>query len=231
MIELKKYSGHIRNHKALCEELGVDIREINIGKAVLQHFEDIGHDPSVTDVTYENSQARERTQILMDIANQEGAIVIGTGDLSELALGWATYNGDHMSMYSVNGGVPKTMVRLLVEWISEQGEHLLGSGNQPDCEWKAIRDILKDVLDTPVSPELLPASGDDIAQKTEDLVGPYELHDFYLYYILRFGFAPNKIYRLAKEAFAGMYDEQGFCRWYCGMPDSGITCRNRRTCI
>ena len=205
-----------RTYNNACElsvKFGATLKEVDIKASVLRHFEDIGQNPDKHDVTYENAQARERTQVLMDMANMVGGLVIGTGDLSELVLGWATYNGDHMSMYSVNGGVPKTMVRLLVEWISEQGEHLIGSGNQPDCEWTAIRDILKDVLDTPVSPELLPASGDVIAQKTEDLVGPYELHDFVMYYALGYGFGPAKIYALAKAAFDRKYDKKIICKW------------------
>ena len=178
------------NAQKLAEGLGVSFRETSIHKAVEQHFKDIGHDPAVTDVTYENSQARERTQILMDLANQLGGMVIGTGDLSELALGWATYNGDHMSMYAVNASVPKTLVRHLVRYAA-------------DVFGGEIAAVLLDILDTPVSPELLPPTGEgEIAQKTEDLVGPYELHDFFLYYLLRFGFAPGKIYRMACRAFA-----------------------------
>ena len=178
------------NAQTLAEQLGTDFREVSIHKAVEQHFSDIGHDPTVTDVTYENSQARERTQILMDLANQLGGMVIGTGDLSELALGWATYNGDHMSMYAVNASVPKTLVRHLVRYAA-------------DVFGGATAATLLDILDTPVSPELLPPTGDgQIAQRTEDLVGPYELHDFFLYHLLRFGFAPGKIYRMACRAFA-----------------------------
>ncbi len=178
------------NAQTLAEELGVSFREISIHAAVGQHFSDIGHDSAVTDVTYENSQARERTQILMDLANQLGGMVIGTGDLSELALGWATYNGDHMSMYAVNASVPKTLVRHLVRYAA-------------DVFGGATATTLLDILDTPVSPELLPPTGaGEIAQRTEDLVGPYELHDFFLYHVLRFGFAPGKIYRMACRAFA-----------------------------
>ena len=190
-----------KNALGLMESLGITMREISIKAACLQHFEDINHNPDTQDVTYENAQARERTQILMDIANQQNALVVGTGDLSELALGWATYNGDHISMYGVNSGVPKTLVRHLVDWAAEQ----------MDDKTKAI---LKDVLDTPVSPELLPA-GDDgkIAQKTEDIVGPYELHDFFLFYLLRFGFSVNKIYFLAKEAFKGDYSDMEIKKW------------------
>lgn len=185
----------------LSKLIGGTLKEINISKAVLQHFKDIEHDASVTDVTYENSQARERTQILMDIANQAGGLVIGTGDLSELALGWATYNGDHMSMYAVNASVPKTLVRHLVRYYADTARE------------ETLRGILTDILDTPVSPELLPPKDGKISQKTEDLVGPYELHDFCLYYLLRVGFAPAKIYRLAKLAFNESYDSQTILKW------------------
>ena len=185
----------------LMKSLGATFMEVDIKKAVLQHFADIGHSVNVHDVTYENSQARERTQLLMDIANERNGMVIGTGDMSELALGWATYNGDHMSMYGVNGGVPKTLVRHLVDYYADT------------CEDKALTVILKDVLNTPVSPELLPPEQGQISQKTEDLVGPYELHDFFLYYVLRFGFTPEKIYRLAKVAFEGSYDSKFILKW------------------
>ena len=191
----------LNNARALMEALGCSVREINIRRAVEQHFADIGHDPSVTDVTYENSQARERTQVLMDLANQSGGIVIGTGDLSELALGWATYNGDHMSMYGVNSSVPKTLVRHLVGWYADT------------CGSKELGDVLRDVLDTPVSPELLPPKEGEIAQKTEDLVGPYELHDFFLYYMMRFGFAPRKIFRIAEKTFRGQFDKETILKW------------------
>lgn len=178
------------NALTLMEGLGVTSREIPIGEAVNLHFADIGHDPAVHDVTYENSQARERTQILMDVANQAGGMVLGTGDLSELALGWATYNGDHMSMYGVNGSVPKTLVKYLVRWFADRDSN------------PSVAAALRDIIDTPISPELIPADPDgNIAQKTEDLVGPYELHDFFLYYTLRYGFSPRRIYRLALEAF------------------------------
>ncbi len=190
-----------QNACLLTEKLGAHLREVNIKAAVTQHFEDIGHPMDKHDVTFENAQARERTQVLMDIANQTGGMVIGTGDLSELALGWATYNGDHMSMYSVNGSVPKTMVRHLVQYCADTSED------------EGLKAVLLDVLDTPVSPELLPPKDGEIAQKTEDLVGPYELHDFYLYYVLRFGYEPNKIYRLAKEAFAGIHDRETILKW------------------
>lgn len=185
----------------LAKSLGATLEEINIQKAVRVHFEDIGQPEDRHDVTYENAQARERTQVLMDIANRESGMVIGTGDLSELALGWATYNGDHMSMYGVNGGVPKTLIRHLVQYYAET------------CGQEALSVVLRDVLDTPVSPELLPPVDGEIAQKTEDLVGPYELHDFYLYYMLRFGFAPRKIYRLALAAFEGQYEETVIVKW------------------
>ncbi len=178
------------NALTLMEALGITYREIPIAKAVEQHFSDIGHNPALRDATYENSQARERTQILMDLANQLGGMVLGTGDLSELALGWATYNGDHMSMYGVNASVPKTLVGHLVRWSASKTDNA------------AIRRALLDIADTPISPELLPADGDGrIAQKTEDLVGPYELHDFFLYYMLRFGFSPRRIFLLARAAF------------------------------
>ena len=191
-----------KNAVSLIESLGVHFREISIRKAVEQHFSDIGHDALKLDITYENSQARERTQILMDIANQVNGLVIGTGDLSELALGWATYNGDHMSMYGVNVGVPKTLVRFIVQWVSE---------NQMDAE---TAKILADVVLTPVSPELLPATHDgQISQKTEDLVGPYELHDFFLYQVLRFGFQPSKIRWMAVRAFEGVYEEAVIEQW------------------
>ena len=186
----------------LIRSLGVTLKEISIKDACLQHFKDISHNPSVHDVTYENSQARERTQILMDVANQENGLVIGTGDLSELALGWATYNGDHMSMYGVNGSIPKTLVRYLVEWVAH---------NRVD---EASRATLLDIVDTPISPELIPADENgNIKQKTEDLVGPYELHDFFLYHFLRFGSSPAKIYFLAQQAFGGSYEKETIRKW------------------
>ena len=181
--------------------LGTSLEEIPIREAVTVHFKDIGQSLDNHDVTYENGQARERTQILMDIANRENGLVIGTGDMSELALGWATYNGDHMSMYGVNVGVPKTLVRHLVRYYADT------------CNNEGLTDILKDVLDTPVSPELLPPVDGVISQKTEDLVGPYELHDFYLYYMLRCGFPPAKIFRIAQQAFAGQYDKETILKW------------------
>lgn len=196
------------NAVSLMQTLGVTSREISISKSVMQHFEDIGHNPHIHDVTYENSQARERTQILMDLSNELGALVIGTGDLSELALGWATYNGDHMSMYGVNAGVPKTLIRYLVNYVAV---------NNVDDLSKAT---LLDIIETPISPELIPADEHgNISQKTEDLVGPYELHDFFLYYFLRFGFRPAKIFMLACHAFdgthpdAGKYDDDTIKHW------------------
>ena len=186
----------------LIRSLGVTLKEIPIKEACLQHFRDIDHDPSVHDVTYENCQARERTQLLMDVANQKNGLVIGTGDLSELALGWATYNGDHMSMYGVNGSIPKTLVKYLVEWVAN---HKVDD---------ASRLTLLDIVDTPISPELIPADENgNIKQKTEDLVGPYELHDFFLYHFLRFGSHPSKVYFLAQKAFAGIYDNATVKKW------------------
>lgn len=189
-----------KNACLLAEKTGSTLREINISKAVLQHFKDIGQDENVHDVTYENSQARERTQILMDISNKNGGLVIGTGDLSEQALGWATYNGDHMSMYGVNGSIPKTLVRYLVQYFADEA---LENGDEP------LSTCLNDILATPVSPELLPAENGEIAQKTEDIVGPYALHDFFLYYVLRFGFSPKKIFFLAEQAFIKQPEEDG----------------------
>lgn len=193
-----------RTYQNACKmslKVGATLREVRIGDAVMQHFKDIGHDPQDHSVTYENSQARERTQVLMDIANQTGGLVIGTGDMSELALGWATYNGDHMSMYGVNASVPKTLVRHLVHYFADT------------CEDSSLKEVLYDVLDTPVSPELLPPKDGEIAQKTEDLVGSYELHDFFLYYFLRIGYEPGKIYRIAKLSFAGEYDDETIYKW------------------
>ena len=190
-----------QNAVSLIKELGATLKEVRIEKAVRQHFADIGHDENNHDVTYENSQARERTQILMDMANQYNGMVIGTGDMSELALGWATYNGDHMSMYAVNCSVPKTLVRYLVLYYAETTEN------------KKLSEVLMDVLDTPVSPELLPPVDGVISQKTEDLVGPYELHDFFLYYMLRFGLPKAKLYRMAKLTFDGVYDDETIKKW------------------
>ena len=191
-----------QNAQVMMKSLGITWREVDIKKACRQHFADIGHDEKVKDVTYENVQARERTQILMDVANQTGGIVIGTGDLSELALGWATYNGDHMSMYGVNAGVPKTLVRSLVLWAARHETN------------KKTKAVLEDIADTPISPELLPADKHGkIAQKTEDLVGPYELHDFFLFYFLRYGFGPGKIYFLAKQAFEKKFSAAVIKKW------------------
>lgn len=220
------------NASDLMAALGVTSLEISIGKAVAQHFSDIGQNPEVQDVTYENSQARERTQILMDVANKENGIVVGTGDLSELALGWATYNGDHMSMYAVNASIPKTLVRYLVGWAAENHfESACGGveergvvenretspetsrGDAADRK-RSVREILMDIIDTPVSPELKPADSEgNITQKTEDLVGPYELHDFFLYHIFRFGARPSKVYFLARKAFEGIYDDATILKW------------------
>lgn len=188
------------NAVSLMRSLGVTEMEIPIGKAVVQHFADIGQDPTNYDITFENSQARERTQILMDVSNKENAIVIGTGDMSELALGWCTYNGDHMSMYGVNASVPKTLVRHLVKWFASE------------LETKAA-EILLDVVDTPISPELVPSGTDEISQKTEDVVGPYELHDFFLYHMLRNSFSPRKIYWLAQRAFRNRYNARTILKW------------------
>jgi len=189
------------NSKKLAKLLGVSLMEIDIKDAVSKHFKDIGQDALLHDVTYENGQARERTQVLMDLANRLDGLVIGTSDLSELALGWATYNGDHMSMYAVNVGVPKTLVRHLVQYCADT------------AETKELQTVLLDVLDTPVSPELLPPINGTISQETESLVGPYELHDFFLYYVMRFGFTPEKVYRIAKLSFAGVYTEKVIKKW------------------
>lgn len=191
------------NAEILCDALGVTFREVDISKAVLQHFEDIGHDYNDHSVVFENGQARERTKVLMNIANQVSGMVVGTGDLSELALGWATYNGDHMSMYGVNASIPKTLVRHIVQYYGDT------------CTSDTLRDVLYDILDTPVSPELLPTdeSGTEMTQKTEDLVGPYELHDFFLYYGIRWGFEPSKVKRLAKYAFEGDYPDEIIDKW------------------
>ncbi|MBQ6540039.1 MAG: NAD(+) synthase, partial [Oscillospiraceae bacterium] len=187
------------NAEKLSEALGAEFRTIPIGDVTLKHFEDIGHDPEDHSVVYENAQARERTQVLMDIANGCGGLVVGTGDMSELALGWATFNGDHMSMYGVNAGVPKTMMRYLVGYIADTDPELT--------------EVLKSILDTPVSPELLPAENGVISQRTEDIIGPYELHDFFLYYGIRWGFEPKKVYRVAKYAFEGDYDGETILKW------------------
>lgn len=207
------------NAVRLIKEIGASFREVNIGKAVKQHFADICHDENVHDITYENSQARERTQILMDIANKENGIVIGTGDLSELALGWATYNGDHMSMYAVNASVPKTLVRYLVQYYADTSDSSM------------LKSTLYDILDTPVSPELLPPDGKDISQKTEDLVGPYELHDFFLYHMLRLVQSPSKIYRLAKLAFSGEYADDVILKWEKAFYRRFFSQQFKRSCL
>lgn len=211
------------NAMTLMKELGVTIREISIIKAVEQHFADIGHDISVHDVTYENSQARMRTMLLMDIANQCGGMVLGTGDLSELALGWATYNGDHMSMYGVNASVPKTLVRFLVASFAKIDS---------EEDKTALASALKDIVDTPVSPELIPTDDKgNIVQKTEDLVGPYELHDFFLYYMLRYGFSPRRIFRLAKQAFDGAYDDKTISKWLTTFIRRFFSQQFKRSCL
>ena len=199
--------------------IGATLKEIPIGDAVRKHFKDIGHDESIHDVTYENSQARERMQILMDIANKENGLVIGTGDMSELALGWATYGGDHISMYGVNASVPKTLVRYLVGYYADF------------CGDDELKKILYDVLDTPVSPELLPAKDGEISQKTEDLVGPYELHDFFLYHMLRFTYPPAKIFRVACIAFEGRYDKKTILKWLGTFTRRFFSQQFKRSCL
>ncbi len=188
-----------KNAVNLCKSLNVTLKEISIKEAVLQHFKDINHSPDICDVTYENAQARERTQILFDLANKEGGIVLGTGDLSEIALGFATYGGDHLSMYNVNASIPKTLIRYVVSWVAEMEEN--------------VGEILKDIVKTPVSPELLPKQDDKIVQKTEEIIGPYELHDFFLYHMIKYGANPAKILFLAKEAFKNEYNEQTILKW------------------
>ena len=208
------------NATSLMQTLGISQMEVSIAKAVTQHFEDIGHDIKKHDTTYENSQARERTQILMDLANQLNAMVVGTGDLSELALGWATYNGDHMSMYGVNGSVPKTLIQYLIRYIAELPQY------------KAQKDTLLDIVDTPISPELTPADEDgNIKQKTEDLVGPYELHDFFLYYFLRYGFRPSKIFFLARHAFGNQYDRETIKKWLTTFCHRFFNQQFKRSCL
>ena len=208
------------NAEILCDELQVSFKEIDIAETVHSHFRDIGQDESVLDVTFENGQARVRTLELMDTANRTGGLVVGTGDLSELALGWATYNGDHMSMYGVNAGVPKTLVRHIVQYVADT------------CGQPVLRDVLVDILDTPVSPELLPSAADGtIAQQTEKLVGPYELHDFYLYYVLRFGFGPAKIYHLALAAFAGRYEPEVLLAWLRNFYRRFFAQQFKRSCL
>ena len=207
------------NACALARSIGAQLREVNIKAAVSGHFKDIGHDPSLQDVTYENCQARERTQVLMDISNQEGGFVIGTGDLSELALGWATYNADHMSMYGVNASIPKTLVRYLVAYYADT------------CGDEKLAAILRDVLDTPVSPELLPPKDGQIAQKTEDIVGPYELHDFFLYYMLRALYEPDKIYRIALKTFEGEYEPEVIMKWLKNFYRRFFSQQFKRSCL
>ena len=211
------------NAELLCEELGTQLRTVDIADAVKLHFRDIGHDESNHNVVYENAQARERTQIIMDIANMENGLVVGTGDLSELALGWATYNGDHMSMYGVNAGVPKTLIRHIVAYCANAAE----ADGKP-----RLAAVLRDILDTPISPELLPAEADGtIAQRTEDLVGPYELHDFYLYYMVRLGFEPDKLYRIAKLAFAGKYSDEVLLHWLKNFIRRFFAQQFKRSCL
>ena len=204
----------------MINEIGAEFREIDIRKAVLKHFEDIGHDENNHDVTYENSQARERTQILMDVANQVNGMVIGTGDLSELALGFATYNGDHMSMYGINSSVPKTLIGYIIKWAA-------------DCEFKGdIKNILYDVPKTPVSPELLPPDKEGkTAQKTEELVGPYELHDFFLYNYMRFGYKPSKVFFLANAAFESEYDAKTIYKWLRNFYFRFFSQQFKRSCL
>ena len=208
-----------QNAVSMIKSLGVTFREVSIKKAVQVHFQDIGQDEHCHDVTYENGQARERTQILMDIANKEGGMVIGTGDMSELALGWATYNGDHMSMYGVNASVPKTLVRYLVRYYAMY------------LADEKLSKVLYDVLDTPVSPELLPPKDGVIAQKTEELVGPYELHDFFLYHLMRYGSEPTKVFRMAKYAFAGEYDDATILKWMHTFYRRFFTQQFKRSCL
>ncbi len=207
------------NAQLLCEILGVTFQTVEITKSVLLHLQDIQHPVDSYDATYENAQARERTQVLMDMANKTNGIVIGTGDLSELALGWATYNGDHMSMYGVNASIPKTLVRYMVEFAAQ------------DAQDSRLYHVLMDILDTPVSPELLPAKDNQIAQRTEDLVGPYELHDFYLYQIMRFGFSPKKVYRLAKYAFSGVFSDEVILKWLNVFYRRFFTQQFKRSCL
>ncbi len=211
------------NAEVLCEELGASLRCVDISASVKQHFADIGHDEACHNIVYENAQARERTQVLMDIANMENGLVVGTGDLSELALGWATYNGDHMSMYGVNASIPKTLIRHVVAYCADEAEQ---NGKV------ALANVLRDILDTPISPELLPADeGGQIAQKTEDLVGPYELHDFYLYYMIGRGYAPDKLYRIAKNVFEGKYDDETLLKWLKNFVRRFFAQQFKRSCL
>ena len=207
------------NAVILAETMGASLRTVDISQSVRSHFRDIGHDPEDHSVTYENAQARERTQVLMDIANANGGLVIGTGDLSELALGWCTYNGDHMSMYGVNASIPKTLVRHLVGYLSQDGE-------EPE-----LHDVLEDILDTPVSPELLPAVQGEISQRTEDLVGPYELHDFFLYYVIRWGFSPSKVFRLAQHALGRKYSREVILKWLKSFYRRFFSQQFKRNCL
>ena len=209
------------NAVILAERMGATLRTIPIGDTVKSHFKDIGHSMEDHSVTFENAQARERTQVLMDIANQSGGLVIGTGDLSELALGWATYNGDHMSMYGVNASIPKTLVRHLVDYVARD--------NLKKDE--DLTHVLEDILDTPVSPELLPAVQGKISQKTEDLVGPYELHDFFLYYIIRWGFGPRKVLRLAEQALGRKYDRAVILKWLKNFYRRFFNQQFKRSCL
>ncbi len=210
------------NACVLAKLAGAELKEISIEKSVLQHFLDIGQDEHIHDITYENSQARERTQVLMDLANKNSGIVIGTGDLSELALGWATYNGDHMSMYGVNSSIPKTLVRYLVSWFAEDAEQ---NGQHE------LSEVLRDILATPVSPELIPPENGTISQKTEEIVGPYELHDFFLFYVLRFGFSPSKILYLAEQAFNGSYDRVEIFKWLRSFYRRFFSQQFKRSCM
>jgi len=220
------------NAQTIMKLLGADLREISIREAVLQHFRDIGHDPSVHDITYENSQARERTQILMDIANKEGGLVVGTGDLSEVALGWSTYNGDHMSMYGVNASVPKTLVKFVIKWVME---HRLSGPNEDkgySLDNELLRKTLQDIMDTPISPELLPPDETgEIAQKTEDTVGPYILHDFFMFYTIRFGMSPKKLLYIAKSTFADEYPEEFIKKWLAVFYRRFFSQQFKRSCI
>ena len=207
------------NAEKLAQAYGTSFEDINITLAVRQHFKDINHDENLTDITYENSQARERTQVLMDLSNKYGALVIGTGDLSELALGWATYNGDHMSMYAVNASIPKTLVRYLTAYEADKSD-------------EPLKSVLLDVLNTPVSPELLPPDNNgEIAQKTEDVVGPYELHDYFLYYLVRCGFTPSKIYYMAKLSFSGKYDNATIKKWLTVFVKRFFAQQFKRSCL
>ncbi|MBD5100551.1 MAG: NAD(+) synthase [Clostridiales bacterium] len=207
------------NAEILANGLGVEFSEVNISKSVEQHFEDIGQSKDDLSVTFENAQARERTQVLMDIANKNNGLVVGTGDLSELALGWATYNGDHMSMYGVNASIPKTLVRYLVKYYADT------------CESNEVKKALYDILDTPVSPELLPSKGEEISQQTENIVGPYELHDFFLYYILRWGYSPKKVFRIAVKTFDGKYNNATILKWLKSFYKRFFAQQFKRSCI